>query len=162
MRAVLASTRAPGVYPPIVLNGDLLVDGGIVNNVPVDVMKQFCKGGRVIAVDVSPVVDPTMTADYGFSVSGWGLLGNRLNPFSQRRARVLNMTSILMRAITFGDATRRGTELEAAADVYLKAPLETFKINDFKRGKEIAEATYAFALPRIRAWHGAVNQRSRA
>ena len=35
LTSILASSRAPGMYPPIVLNGDLLVDGGVVNNVPI-------------------------------------------------------------------------------------------------------------------------------
>lgn len=33
--AVLASTAIPGVYPPVTIGGERLVDGGIVDNIPV-------------------------------------------------------------------------------------------------------------------------------
>lgn len=33
--AIVASTSIPGVYPPVVIGGERLIDGGIVDNVPV-------------------------------------------------------------------------------------------------------------------------------
>lgn len=33
--ALLASTALPGIFPPVQVNGELLVDGGVVNNVPI-------------------------------------------------------------------------------------------------------------------------------
>jgi NTE family protein len=33
--AVLASTAIPGVFPPVCINGQLLVDGGVANNTPI-------------------------------------------------------------------------------------------------------------------------------
>jgi NTE family protein len=35
VRAILASTALPGVYPPVQIDGNLYVDGGVVNNVPI-------------------------------------------------------------------------------------------------------------------------------
>ncbi|QGF25251.1 esterase [Raineyella fluvialis] len=37
-RAIRASIAMPGVFPPVVLNGRLLVDGGVLNQVPVSVL----------------------------------------------------------------------------------------------------------------------------
>ncbi|MCA1830016.1 MAG: patatin-like phospholipase family protein [Actinobacteria bacterium] len=33
--ALLASTALPGIFPPVQIDGELLVDGGVVNNVPI-------------------------------------------------------------------------------------------------------------------------------
>jgi len=33
--AVLASTAIPGVFPPVSLNGNMLIDGGVANNTPI-------------------------------------------------------------------------------------------------------------------------------
>lgn len=33
--ALLASTALPGIFPPVFVDGDLYVDGGVVNNVPI-------------------------------------------------------------------------------------------------------------------------------
>jgi predicted acylesterase/phospholipase RssA len=50
-RAARASMAVPGIFAPVVWNDQVLVDGGIVNNLPIDVARQL--GARqVIAVDV--------------------------------------------------------------------------------------------------------------
>ncbi len=49
--AMRASMAVPGVFTPIVLDGRLLVDGGLVDNIPVDVVKAM-GADIVIAVDV--------------------------------------------------------------------------------------------------------------
>jgi NTE family protein len=33
--AVLASAAIPGIFPPVEIDGELLIDGGVVNNVPI-------------------------------------------------------------------------------------------------------------------------------
>ena len=50
--AMRASMAVPGAFTPVKLDGHLLVDGGIVNNLPVDVAKQM-GADVVIAVDIS-------------------------------------------------------------------------------------------------------------
>jgi NTE family protein len=35
MRAILASTALPGIFPPVPIDGEMYIDGGVVNNVPV-------------------------------------------------------------------------------------------------------------------------------
>jgi NTE family protein len=49
--AVLASASIPGLLPPVPVDGRLLVDGGVLNNLPIDVMADDAEG-PVIAVDV--------------------------------------------------------------------------------------------------------------
>ncbi len=49
-----ASSALPGIIPPMVLNGDIHMDGGLLNNLPVDVMRQFVGvRGKVIAIDLN-------------------------------------------------------------------------------------------------------------
>ncbi|HEX6291668.1 MAG TPA: patatin-like phospholipase family protein [Herpetosiphonaceae bacterium] len=52
--AVLASTAIPGLFPPVLRDTRVLVDGGVLNNVPVDVA-QMLGADRVIAVDLGLV-----------------------------------------------------------------------------------------------------------
>jgi NTE family protein len=51
-RTLRASIALPGVLPAVTLNGHVHVDGGVMNNIPVDEMGRLTRGG-VIAVDVS-------------------------------------------------------------------------------------------------------------
>jgi NTE family protein len=54
--AVFASLAIPGVFPPIpTAEGRLLVDGGVLDNLPVETMARDAEG-PVIAVDVTRVV----------------------------------------------------------------------------------------------------------
>ncbi len=48
--AMRASMAVPGVFPPIEIDGKLLVDGGLSNNVPIDVVRRM---GADIAIVVS-------------------------------------------------------------------------------------------------------------
>jgi NTE family protein len=60
-RAVRASSAIPGVFQPVQHQGKFLVDGGVVDNIPIDVAK--AKGADiVIAVDISANVgNPNIT-----------------------------------------------------------------------------------------------------
>ncbi len=52
VQAVRASTALPTILPPVTINGQILIDGGLINPVPADVVKKM-GADYVIAVDVS-------------------------------------------------------------------------------------------------------------
>ncbi len=54
--AMRASMAVPGVFTPIEIDGKILVDGGVVNNLPVDVVKEM-GADIIIAVDVGASAD---------------------------------------------------------------------------------------------------------
>ena len=54
--ALKASMAIPGVFPPVEIDGRVLVDGGIANNLPYDLLPGDCK--TTIAVDVAPTRKP--------------------------------------------------------------------------------------------------------
>lgn len=78
-----ASTSIPGIIPPMVINGELHVDGGLLNNLPVDVMRNFIgNSGRVIAVELNSFAPepgqyefpPIVTFKQAFYAKmGWGI-----------------------------------------------------------------------------------------
>lgn len=49
VEAILASTALPGLFPPIAREGRMLVDGGLSNNVPIDLALK-CGADRVIGI----------------------------------------------------------------------------------------------------------------
>ena len=64
--ATRASSSIPGLAPPLLMDDHLLVDGGIVNNVPADVMRDR-SGGRILAVRVGEAGEVPGDADIYFS-----------------------------------------------------------------------------------------------
>lgn len=51
-RALRASSALPGILPPVVQDGEVLVDGGVLRNLPADIMRETHRG-PVIGVDVA-------------------------------------------------------------------------------------------------------------
>ena len=51
-QAMRASMSVPGAMAPVEINGRLLVDGGIANNLPIDAARKLC-GDVIIAVNIS-------------------------------------------------------------------------------------------------------------
>lgn len=51
-RAMRASIAIPGVMPPVVMNGQVLVDGAVIKNFPTDVMRQL-NAGPIVGCDMS-------------------------------------------------------------------------------------------------------------
>ncbi|MBX3739886.1 MAG: patatin-like phospholipase family protein [Akkermansiaceae bacterium] len=52
--AVHASCAMPGIIAPVLLDGRLCVDGGVVDPVPVGVLKKYAHVDRILAVSVIP------------------------------------------------------------------------------------------------------------
>jgi NTE family protein len=59
-RAVQASSSIPGIFEPTTIGGKILVDGGVINNVPSDVAREM-GAGIVIAVDLNHYYPKTGT-----------------------------------------------------------------------------------------------------
>jgi NTE family protein/lysophospholipid hydrolase len=151
-QAVRASGGLPGVLPPVVHNGDLLVDGAVLNNLPIDVMRRLCEGGTVIAVDVSPPVDLAENSPYGDSLSGWRVLWSKLNPFATR-LKLPNLVMLLQRTGELGSIHSRKTQIrQGSADLYIRPPVEHFDLIDAKPMVQIAEHGYRAAKEAIAAW----------
>jgi NTE family protein len=49
-----ASASIPGIIPPMIINGEIHFDGGLLNNLPVDIMRQFLgKKAKIIAIELT-------------------------------------------------------------------------------------------------------------
>jgi predicted acylesterase/phospholipase RssA len=62
LEAVGASMSIPGLVPPLPRGGRLLVDGGVLNNLPVDAMADSAEG-PIVAFDVVRRLEPSGTED---------------------------------------------------------------------------------------------------
>lgn len=65
---VMASCAIPGIFPPVVMNGESYVDGSWINPVPVSAARRL--GAKfVIAVDVAPALNRSKKNLSGFDIS---------------------------------------------------------------------------------------------
>jgi predicted acylesterase/phospholipase RssA/CRP-like cAMP-binding protein len=152
LRAVRASISLPGILPPVSFGDELHVDGGLVNNLPIDVMAARPEIGAVLAVDVSPAVEMRAPGGIEIDASGWSLLWRRLRPWGSKSA-VPSIMSLLTRssvvASVYWARERRAAD---AASLYLRIPVTDFRLLDFERVDEIAQRGYEASRDQVRVW----------
>jgi predicted acylesterase/phospholipase RssA len=145
-KAVRASVSIPGIGPPAIEAGEIYVDGGLVNNLPVDVMKRFCPGA-VVAVDVSEQFEFKCKLQESYSVSGWKLLWQRLNPLREK-CDIPNILNILYRTTTVGGIG--AIEMaKTLAEICMEPPVNEFGVFDWRSIDRIVEIGYRHALGQL-------------
>jgi predicted acylesterase/phospholipase RssA len=144
--AVRASLALPGIFPPVYAGGDLLIDGSAVDNVPVDVMRGRMGNGRIVAVNVSPEVEPLTAAPFEAGLSGWRVLGHRLNPFVPPQP-VPSVVDILSRSTGLSQVRYQRAALDGDhIDLLLRPPVAGIGSLDFKGGLALIEVGYRHAV----------------
>jgi predicted acylesterase/phospholipase RssA len=146
---VNASNAIPGVLPPVPAGGHVLVDGGILNNEPGDLLKEVC-GGQVIVSSVRAKKDLTVDEAHTEMPSSLRVLWSRLNPF-EKSIRVPGISDTIIRTLMVG-SDRRARYMELGADYYLRPPTDRFRLDAFSKVEEIAEAGYQYAREQILTW----------
>jgi NTE family protein len=115
--AMRATMSLPGIFPPMELEGRVLVDGGAMNNVPADVVRHM-GADVVIAVNVGYMGD-TRSVNYSLL----GLMGQTVDVMMQANTR----------------ASMR------EADLVINPPLVGFGSLDWRRSEELAADGYRAA-----------------
>jgi len=119
--AIRASMSVPGVFAPVRIDGRLLVDGGMANNLPVSVVREM-GADIVIAVDIST---PLLT--------------------EEKLKSILSVTEQLS-----GFLTRRTTEAQidllGPQDILVVPDLGDFSSADFSGANEIVPLGYETAM----------------
>jgi NTE family protein len=115
--AMRATMSLPLIFPPVEVNGQVLIDGGTMNNVPADVVREM-GADRVVAINVGDLSDRE-----GVSYTMFGVAGNSIDAMMRASTR---------RALTF-------------ADVVVDVPLEEYGSLDWRRSADLIEEGYRAA-----------------
>ena len=116
-QVIRASMSIPAVFAPVEINGQLLVDGGMVDNIPVDVAREMG-------------VDMVIVVDIGTPLRG--------------RKQLNTVFDILNQSITL--MTRSNSEVQLASlkpdDILIQPALASYGTTDFGRALDIINAGY--------------------
>ncbi|MFK7896546.1 MAG: cyclic nucleotide-binding and patatin-like phospholipase domain-containing protein [Myxococcota bacterium] len=150
-RAVRASVAIPGVLPPVPEGEDLLVDGGVLNNLPIDVMREMNPTGPIITIDVVPPRGPGAQSDYGLSISGWRVALSRLLPGEPIKAPGIGGT--MMRSMMVGaESTRQRLLAAEITDFYLNVRMRKVGMLEFDAVEPIEKLGYEQSIDALREW----------
>lgn len=145
--AIRASFSIPGVFPPVRSpDGDLLVDGGVLDNLPVGVMRASHPGISVVSVDVRRARDlggGALPSDG--VVSGWRVLLSRIDPSARDRDRA-GLGRILLRL------TEIGSDHDDRGDLCIRPAIDAFSIADFGAFDRLVDLGYEAAMTALPGW----------
>ena len=133
-RALKASVSIPGLLPPVVIDGHLHADGGIMNNLPADVMATEARG-PIVAIDVTGEAGISY-ADERLGDENWWQAWRR-----RRRGGAPGLSAILMRAGTVGNEIQRRIA-RAQADLVIDPPLDGIGLTHWKKFDAAVAAGY--------------------
>jgi len=145
--AVRASIAIPGIFVPVLRDGEVLVDGGVMNNFPIDIMRRRTEGGFVIGVNASPKKDLTGRFKFGPAISGWDLLWSKVNPLAPK-IHAPSVFSNLIRVTEASSVYRNSLNL-AEADLLISPPVEAYATLAFNDYEKIIEEGYKAAQSKI-------------
>lgn len=153
-KAVRASVSFPGVVPPISNErNELLVDGGIFNNVPVDIMKNFASPCEIIAVRVSPFSNVHAEIPDGI-ISGFKRYFSHLRKNAHRAGgRVPSLSELIIGTITLCNDEKELIQL-ANANYALDIDLSQFNMLDFSKFNQLIDLGYEAAMKQFETWPG--------
>lgn len=148
-RAVRCSMALPGLMPPVVSKGHLIIDGGVLNNLPVDVMRDHCNG-PIIAVDVSPPVDLLADCE-DRDHFGW-IDFLRLKRLARKKGgSIPHLMEILMRT-AFLSSIRNRQAMASQADLCVHPPMDGCGLLDWDNLEELAETGYQATREMLKHW----------
>ena len=149
--ALRCSIAIPGLLPPMVRRGSVLVDGAVFNNFPVQELKAFHRGAnigcdvtRTNAISAADFVDPP-------SFFGWAMRNGLSDPPP--------IASLLMRAATV-TTIEQHAKFRDAADV-LVLPDTDLDLREWRRFDDATPAGYKAAVEALQRAPETVTARTR-
>ncbi|WP_052132423.1 patatin-like phospholipase family protein [Vibrio variabilis] len=135
--AMMASMSVPGALPPYEVNGRMLVDGGVTNNMPVDVAREL-GADVVIAVDIS--TDYKEEDDFTTFLTVADQLSNYLvRSTTNRQAETLTDEDVFLRP-DVGDMET--TEFDKMPEAFRKGYQAAMQNRDLIKRYSLSSADY--------------------
>lgn len=135
-QALRASVAIPGIVPPVVDHGDVLVDGAVINNFPADIMAEM-RRGPIIGIDVESHKAFSDLTEGWVDNPDWGVLGENIRGGP-------NIISILMRAGTVNSEAQTNAS-RVHTDLLFEPPVDEIAIRDWREFETAIDAGYVHA-----------------
>ncbi|MEM6371214.1 MAG: cyclic nucleotide-binding and patatin-like phospholipase domain-containing protein [Pseudomonadota bacterium] len=141
-QAIRASSAIPGVFPPFLRDdGEVLIDGGLIDNVPIGAMRAL-KAGSNIVLNFLPGKPWLVRARYEDYPKRMKALTTMMKKPKKGTARHPTAFTVLARAMVV-NARKLLRQTNVGDDVLLNiSVLRGMSFMDWKRGRELYDTTY--------------------
>jgi NTE family protein len=134
-KLIRSSTAVPLIYPPVVIKGKPHFDGGLLNNLPVDIMKKMISGqGKIIAMELTHRTEDTTEYNFPPILPLWVTLFSKLR-LIKREYKFPNFVDTFLKSLLAGSAARQ-EENSKLADVLITPDLSKFRLLSVSRKDE--------------------------
>lgn len=147
---IRCSSAVPGLIPPMVINGDLHLDGGLLNNLPVDVMRQFLgKKGRITAVELNTTLEGNHRYYFPPILTLKTLLLNKLG-MTQEKFKFPRFVDNFLSGLLLGSSAKT-KQNGSMANFLINLSLGKFRLlhSSLKQAEKMTEAGYEETMLRI-------------
>ena len=128
-------------------DSQVLVDGGILNNLPVNVAKDSL-GGYVIVVDIS--LNDRFVYKEEELPTVWDYIKKRL--FSQHGHRSIPTIQRVVLKSTLLGSRREAEAAKSLADLFISPPVKDFDMLEWHRMLDICDAGYQYSNEQVASW----------
>lgn len=132
-KQIEASIAIPGIYPPVVIDNQLHVDGGVVDNLPIETMYNY-PVRHIIAISLTQL--KSRPVDFDETPSARSLLWNKIT--GNKKFRLPGITSILVNSLTLNSRQKQEMSKSGVA-IYLEMELKGIGMMDDTKWKEIVQ-----------------------
>ena len=138
-----ASSSLPGLVPPITHEGKIYLDGGVVNSLPVDVMKNVLgEKGKIIAVDLSLHLKSNEGYSFPPVITFIDALLYKLKYKNYKQFKIPNFASTLLESLMMGSQAKTERNV-ILADVVVRPDLSKYRmISNLPEADELMEIGY--------------------
>ena len=146
-KATRATAALPGILLPVIKDTSFLVDGGLINNMPGDIMlKKY--GGKLISVSVSPQED--LDAKFNdFPNQSSYFIKKLLRMNKKFPHEIPGLSNILMRSI-FVASSNKIKEVIDLSDLFLDLQVKDVGLLEFEKIDESVEFGYDYAMKKLK------------
>lgn len=143
-KSIRASVSIPGALPPVMLGGELHIDGGTFNNFPTDVMQRR-GASRIIGVDL--LRDRGLRYELDEVPGALELMRDKLRGRS-RKYQLPSLTTLLLNTSMMFSYARQ-QEAQALVDLHFAPSVTRFGMLDWGKFDQIVEEGYRHGVERL-------------
>ncbi|OOG70480.1 patatin-like phospholipase family protein [Algoriphagus sp. A40] len=132
-KQIEASIAIPGIYPPVVIDNQLHVDGGVVDNLPIETMYKY-PVRHIIAISLTQL--KSRPVEFDETPSSTSILWDKIT--GKNKYRLPGITSILVNSLTLNSRQKQEMSKSGVA-IYLEMELKGIGMMDDTKWKQIVQ-----------------------
>lgn len=152
-KIIRTSTSVPAIFPPVVTKGELYLDGGILNNLPVDIMKKIIGDrGTTIAVELTHRTRDKTKYHFPPVLPFWQTLLTKLH-LAHRDYKFPRFVDTFLESLLAGSAAKQ-EENGLIADMLITPDLSPYSLLSVSQQQEAELVTlgYDAAVLALQKW----------